>query len=78
MDLVSAPKTTTIISKSFLLQLETKQRPALKVKPVFTPYTPSKLPNNSLVLLIEIIEEPRERVIFFVDTIFLKVLLDKA
>lgn len=35
--LVSAPKTTTIISKLFFLHAVTRHLPALNVKPVFTP-----------------------------------------
>ena len=37
---VFAPSTTTIISISSCLHADTKQRPALNVKPVFTPYIP--------------------------------------
>ena len=50
--LVSAPKTIVIISMLFLLVSVTKHRPALFVKPVFTPTTPFSTPNNSLVLFI--------------------------
>ena len=49
---VSAPKTIQIISILSRFVEVTKHLPAPFVKPVFTPYTPDRFPNNSFVFII--------------------------
>jgi len=67
-----------MISKFPLLVDVTKHRPALFVKPVFTPYTPFRVPSNSFVLFMVLAFPSIVMVYVFVPTIFLNSGLSSA
>ena len=76
--LVSAPKTTVIILIPSRLTDVTKHLLAPFVKPVFTPFTPYRFPNNSFVLVKVLLLSLIEIVILLVLTILANFSMFKA